>query len=162
MQIRPYRKDEVEQLVRLHYETVHTENTKDYNQEHIEAWPSSKIDERVLRWKKALQEGICLVAEEEEKIAGFGLLTKDGELKLLYVHPNFIRSQKRVGSSILRKLEEVALEMGIAEINLGSTITALEFYLKLGYINRGPTAYEMNGVLIPAIKMRKTLISSIA
>ncbi len=78
---------------------------------------------------------IALVAKENGGVCAFGLLNREGSLSLLYVSPD-TRFQE-VSKALLGALEQEALDAGIQEITLASTITARHFYLRCGYAMTG-------------------------
>jgi len=93
------------------------------------------------------------VAEIDGRIAGFGDMI-NGEIKRLYVYKDYIR-KKRVGTTLLKTLEETAKKMGWKKIEVNATITAVEFYKKQGYDDNGKTTHELRGLKFPVHKMSK-------
>ena len=64
-------------------------------------------------------------------------------------------SQQGIGSLILTKLENYAVEKGAQKIMLFARENAIDFYLKRGYFNQGP-AHNLYGQ-IPHLHMTKTI-----
>lgn len=97
-------------------------------------------------WEKHLQKdagtaGIpastsrIFIAEVEETPIGFGGIDFEAveQIRWVYVLPEYQRSRLRVGLRILKTLEEVARQRGLASIRLHSTPGSVAFYEKAGY-----------------------------
>ena len=79
------------------------------------------------------------VAERGEIIAGFG--GYDNELvRLMFVSPEFQR--KGIGSLILKCILADANRQGIKKLECNSTIYAVPFYLKHGFIEKGEVDFK--------------------
>lgn len=112
------------QIGQLIYDTVRTINRKDYTQEQVEAWaPDAELF--------SVYEGYAFVADFHGKIIGFGNLTSNGYLHRLYVHKDF--QGKKIGSLLLRAIEERARELGLSEMTTEASVTAKPFFLSQGW-----------------------------
>jgi GNAT superfamily N-acetyltransferase len=100
-------------------------------------WLANKRPANFERWI-ASEEHIALVAEIDGAVVGFGLLTLQGKIALLYVAPN--ARFRGVSKSLLASLEKEAIAVGIREVSLESSLTALPFYSRCGYTASGPPA----------------------
>ena len=87
--LREFREEDMPDMAILFYDTVHSVNAVDYSKEQLDAWAPdrrtffAKIDD--------IKKQYALVAEEWGVMAGFGSITADGELDLLYVSKDFQR-----------------------------------------------------------------------
>ena len=100
----------------------------------LAAWLANKTVESALKWIAA-QDRYSIVAVEEDRVCGFGMLKKTGEIGLLYVAPE---SRFRGASKLmLRALEEQAVLWGLKSVVATSSLTARSFYLKCGYAPSG-------------------------
>ncbi|HLC31631.1 MAG TPA: GNAT family N-acetyltransferase [Candidatus Nanoarchaeia archaeon] len=151
MIIRPFRSEDAEGIVDVHRSSVRSLEWI-YTAGEIAAWTSGNIE----GFRTSLTHSICFVAEVNEKIIGFSDVTREGKLRRLYVDPAY--SGRGVGSALLRNLEDEALKQGIYQITLSSSIPAVPFYVKRGYIQRENTFETINGVRIRAVGMSKNLI----
>lgn len=88
------------------------------------------------------------------RVVGFSSLLKN-EMRALYVHPDWIRHG--IGKRMLRRLEAIVRRRGIGTLTLGATLTAVAFYQKQGYRIVRRRSCRMNGVPVPAIRMKKSL-----
>jgi putative acetyltransferase len=70
MRVRTYEIGDTEQIVKLFYDTIHEVNIRDYTQAQVDAWAPADMD--LESWTKSLCSKFTFVAEEGEKIAGFG------------------------------------------------------------------------------------------
>ena len=84
-------------------------------------------------WSRWFSQAGILVAEENNRIIGFGGIdvTAEEQLRWVYLLPEFQRGG--VGSRILHELETMAWSSGLQSIRLHSTPGAVQFYAKRGY-----------------------------
>ena len=81
--LREFREEDMPDMAILFYDTVHSVNAVDYSKEQLDAWAP---DRRTFFAKTDdIKKQYALVAEEGGVMAGFGSITADGELDLLYV-----------------------------------------------------------------------------
>lgn len=104
------------------------------DEETIAEWTSNKTPDNIRRWFSN-PELWCVVAESNSRIAGVGMMSKSGEIRLLYVSPSVRYSG--VSSKMLIYLEGQALNQGIQEVFLNSSETAKSFYESRGYRPNG-------------------------
>ena len=87
--LRLYRPEDLEELVQLFYETVHTVNPRDYTREQVDAWvPSPESVDREA-WGRSLLDHYTVVARRGGTVVGFGDMDGTGYLDRLYVHRDF-------------------------------------------------------------------------
>ena len=70
MLLREYGEEDLEEILRLFYRTVHVVAAADYSEEQLDAWAPAEADRE--KWRASLAEHFCLVAEENGKIVAFG------------------------------------------------------------------------------------------
>lgn len=102
MKLRYYKPSDCEEITTLFYDTVHTINTKDYTLIQLDAWADKDID--IHAWKQSFEQHVCIVAEMDGKIAGFGDMAYDGYLDRLYVHKDY--QNCGIASVIMDALEQ--------------------------------------------------------
>lgn len=125
IKIRKYTPSDLPEIAQLFYNTVHTVNAVDYNDEQLDAWADGNID--MDKWNKSLESHYSLVAEENGVIAGFGDIDETGYLDRLYVHRDY------QGRGIATAICD-ALEMTVnGRITTHASITARPFFEKRGY-----------------------------
>ena len=151
MVIREYRPEdceELEELLRLFYDTVHTVNAKDYTKEQLDAWAADSPNRE--EWNRYLLRHYSLVAEEHGRIIGFGDLRKDGLLHRLFVHRDCQR--KGAARAVCGRLEQ----MFEGEIPTFASITAKPFFEKRGYAVVKEQTVMRNGIPLKNFLMKKT------
>ncbi len=144
--------------LQVHYDAVHEIASKDYGRRILNDWSPLVTDERIREYNKRPREGkITLVAEIKGEIIGLGtIVPKEREIRAIYISPKSKR--KGVGTALLRRLEKIAKEKGIKELNLESSITAEKFYNKNGYKSLRYRYFTLHtGRKMRSIKMFKTL-----
>ena len=86
-EIRKYSKVDVQSLLALFHDTVHSVNGPDYTTDQLNAWVSSPTA-GVDAWKDRFKNEKTLVAETDGKIVGFGGIV-DNRISMLYVSKDF-------------------------------------------------------------------------
>jgi putative acetyltransferase len=156
--IREMRPEDARAFLEIHHAAVRGVAANDYPAEVIDAWAPSQITDEVVAFVRANPEGeLRLIAEIGGRIVGIAaLVVENTELRACYVAPEAIRSG--VGSALVRKLEQVAREQGLAFLELDSSVTAAPFYESLGYESRERGEHVLvNGQRMACVKMRKAL-----
>jgi N-acetylglutamate synthase-like GNAT family acetyltransferase len=105
-------------------------------------WLANKQPETVARWI-ANPANRMFVAVEAREVLAAGCVTELGEVTLNYVSPDArFRGASR---ALLDAMEACARDLGISEVRLISTTTALRFYRDAGYLDDGAPS-EKHGV----------------
>lgn len=143
-----------------HMRSIRESCTSDYTPEQIEAWGGRAYDQK-MRTNSIAQDCVWVI-EDMGVILGFGHLMKrtgkpkTAEVMGLYLTPDV--TGKQLGKRVLQLMEESATESGIQTLELGSTLTSIEFYRSQGFVESGPrSAMKIGGVDIPYLPMSKRL-----
>lgn len=157
--VRHLRDSDVEPIVNLIYNTVHTINSKDYNVDQVNAWaPTLSADEqhdRTHQLHAALRENICFVADYGGIVVGFADITDDGYLDHLYVHSDY--QGQGIASRLIALVEEAMRELGVYTLTTHASITAKTFFEAQGYLTVRPQTVMVRGVSMTNFKMVKSL-----
>ena len=152
--LRDYTPVDLDEIITLFRNTVHHINIEDYSKEQVEAWAPSDID--IVRWKSSLEEYYTLVAESVRgEILGFGNLSDEGYLDLLFVHMDY--QACGIASKILRGLEKRALSMGLEEIYTEASISARPFFESRKFTCEREQSKLCRGIKLTNFVMRKRL-----
>jgi len=77
------------------------------------------------------------------------------KIRAFFVHPAFAR--KGMGRALLEKCENDAKAAGFRSLELMATLPGLKLYRALGFEGSDKVSYEVNGVQIEFVPMRKKL-----
>lgn len=147
MQLRRYKQSDCRELAELFYNTVHTVNAADYNNEQLNAWATGRVD--LEAWNKSLQEHYSIVAVDKGIIVGFGDIDQTGYLDRLYVHADY--QGRGIATAICNKLEQSVS----GKIVTHASVTAKPFFEKRGYKVIKEQSVERQGVFLTNYVMEK-------
>ena len=83
-------------------------------------------------WPDLMNRNLILVAEQEGKVIGFGILyDTEEEIDALYISKEHQR--EGVGSALLKKLETVASDLGLQRVIVEAAFDSKTFYAGKGY-----------------------------
>ena len=107
----------------------------DYNdQSVIDEWLANKTESNVKKWIQSAKS-YSVVCTNNDLIVGFGVITLEGEVVLIYLVPEALH--KGNGKLMLEAMEERIISEGIEEIYTVSSITAKSFYERNGFTKNG-------------------------
>lgn len=130
--------------------------------------------------RQLIEDGTYLVAEDGDRIDGCGgwsrratlyggdhslglreprlldPLTEPARIRAMYTHP--ARARKGIGRRILEAAERAALAEGFLHAELMATLAGEPLYRAAGYRELERTAAIVDGVAVPLIRMRRSLV----
>ena len=148
MKLRRYAEADCRSLAQLFYDTVHTVNARDYDQEQLDAWATGEVD--LESWNRSFLVHHTVVAEQDGIIVGFGDMDETGYLDRLYVHKDY--QHMGVATAICDELERNSTA---TEFITHASITARPFFEKRGYAVIKEQQVERRGVYLTNFVMRK-------
>lgn len=156
--VRKYKCADLNQLVKIFYDTIHHINAQHYTKEQLEAWaPESERASKADQWVQSLHDNITFVAEYNHIIVGFSDMTIDGHLDRLYIHKDYQR--KGIATTLLQQLEQSAQKLSISVIDTEASITARPFFERHGFTVVQEQVVFRHGVSLINYVMNKHLIS---
>ena len=134
MKIRAFRKEDADEVAQVIAGTLRESNSKDYPKEYIEYTVASHSADELL--KASEQRHIYVVCDGERivgtgGIAGYWGSRTESILLTIFVLPQY--QGKGVGRKIIQTLEHDEYALRADRIEIPASITAVEFYRKLGY-----------------------------
>lgn len=140
---------DLKEMQQLFVETIQHTCRKDYNQEQIEVWVASVTNDE--RWEHLLKDQYCIIAEADNKIAGYGSLRNGNFVDFMYVHKDYLR--RGIASKIYQELEKESKRRGYSKMASDVSITARPFFEKKGFKVIRENKKEINGVEISNFHM---------
>lgn len=158
IKVREMLTEDARTFLEVHHAAVRGIAAKDYPPAVVEDWAPIPVTEKsVERFLINTDGEIRLVAEIDGKIVGVGcLVVANCELRACYVAPESARMG--VGSALVREIESIARDHGLAYLQMDSSVTAEPFYLQHGYSvdQRGEHTLK-SGRSMACVKMAKVL-----
>lgn len=150
--IRLATKQDKKQIIQVQLKSLQVIAARDYSPRELKALLQSKQSPRN-RFET------IYVAEIGEQIVGFVALDKiTNHLVGLFVDPEYTRIG--IGSKLLETVEAEARHAGIRTLWVYSSLTAYRFYQAHKYQEMSKVELCVEGVAIPCIRFRKTLVHS--
>jgi len=144
---------DIPNITKLFYETIQTVNIKDYSQEELNAW--SSVHDDTDKWKQKINEQFFIVAQLNNDLVGFGSLTKDGYLDLMYVHK--AHQRKSIAKKLYAEIEKKAIEQKNRIIYSDVSITAKEFFKNIGFQVKQIQKKKVKNKELTNFKMKKNI-----
>ena len=128
-----------------------------YTPEAIAGWIVPVTDETLRDLVRNPDREIRLVAELEDQVVGIGaLILERAELRACYVVPEAAR--RGCGTALVREMERIAREHGLARLQLAASLNAEPFYAANGYVVTERSEVVLrNGHRMAAVWMAKSL-----
>ena len=151
--IRPYQPADAPTLLALFRDVIRRVNSRDYNPQQIAAWASDDIDPHA--WAVRFEQRFAIVAEFNDRIAGFSELEPDGHIDRYYVSADHQRLG--AGKSMLEALVDEAQRSGISHLYAEVSITAQSFFASQGFTLIAPQTVVARGVEFVNFRMERRL-----
>lgn len=153
MHIRQAELSDIPAIQALFRETVLQINVRDYSQEQISVWAlQADLD---FLWMEKVEETHFLVAIMDGSLAGFGTLTPDCNIEMLYTA---VHAQgKGVASRLLADLETEARRRGFEWLVTDASLTAKHVFERNGFEVIRQQTVELRGSPFVNYKMIKAL-----
>ena len=149
MTIRAYRSSDLDEILTLFYDTVHTVNAKDYTSAQLDAWADGRADREA--WNRSFLAHHTLVALIDGRIAGFADMDPtSGYLDRLYVHRD--DQGKGVATALCDRLEKACSGR---TVTTHASVTAKPFFLARGYRTVRQQTVVRNGISMVNFVMEK-------
>lgn len=133
MILRNYNENDIDEIAKLFFDTVHNINEKDYTQPQLNVWANGNIDREL--WNKLFSQHDTIIActynTTNANIIGFGDMDSTGYLDKLYVHKDYQR--QGIATKIVTQLQQNATSNGVSTFTTYASITAIPFFASLGY-----------------------------
>ena len=154
LKISEYKENHLAELIELFLDVVHSVNAADYTQEQLDMWAPEQVDTE--KWRNRIENNFVVIVENENKIVGFGELSPEGCIDMLYVHKDYLR--RGIGKELLDLMVEKARELNILEIFTEASITSKPFFESQGFKIVKKQVKTFNNVNFINYQMKKTII----
>ena len=151
--LRPATDADLNEMRELYRGTISTVCANDYDAAQRAVWSSTA--DNAERWANLIKEQHVLLAISDGKIAGFSSLRDGDYLDFMYVHKDCQRMG--VAETLLKAIEQKALEMGCTVITSDVSKTARPFFERKGYTVLAEQVNQRQGVELINYKMKKDL-----
>lgn len=153
MKIRRATPRDVPSICEMHNSSIRELCLGPYSQEQIDDWISALKPDGYIKAMEMLE----FILAVERDIVGLSIFDPGkGELTALYVSPR--HAGHGIGMMLVAEVEALAAEAGISRLHLNSTLNAVGFYERAGFVRHGDSSYTLPcGTVLPCVKMMKIL-----
>ncbi|GGK30889.1 N-acetylglutamate synthase, GNAT family [Pseudomonas koreensis] len=124
-----------------------------YTEQQMHDWTKGSAEDG---YDTLMAKHFYLVCTEGEPVATGMLDLEQREIGAIFIRPDFM--QRGLGKRVLFFLEDLARELGLAEVCLDATLNAVDFYRRCGYIGEGSAVYlSPSGLQLACVPMVKKL-----
>lgn len=145
--------DYLGEITGLFYDTIQNINIRDYSIDEVNDWSSWHQDHS--KWVQKIEEQYFIIARSETKIVGFGSVSTEGYLDLMFVHKDF--QKKGIATALLKNLENFAINQKIRLLTADVSITASGFFLNSGFVIEARQKKKSKDLYLTSFKMSKVL-----
>jgi predicted N-acetyltransferase YhbS len=106
-------------------------------------------------YTKWLNDRVLIVAIDESDIVGFAQFNpRLSSIEAVHVSPK--HAGRGIGRALVNEVETKARSLGTCKITANSSLNAVAFYSKCGYLRRGPGKYRCkSGVELETVMFEK-------
>ncbi|RCX21462.1 GNAT family acetyltransferase [Fontibacillus phaseoli] len=144
--IREFVKDDCHQISTIISDNLIHVNSRDYGDKIINNMLSIFTPEYIMGLSKTRKMFVAVI---EDIVVGTASLDRD-TIYMVFVDKD--RHKSGIGRELIRHIERMALDSGVATLQLPSSLTAQSFYKKLGYLDMDVVESEQYGRDIIMIK----------
>lgn len=152
--IRKARKDDAQEIWGIRNAAIRSQCQGHYSPEELDIWTDGEMAEQFIK----VIEDRFYVATSDGHVVGTGMINlESGKVDAIFVHPSHMRTG--IGRQVLSHLEKLALDAGLAQLSLDSTLNAAPFYRGCGFVGDSVAKYESpRGISLDCIPMIKSLL----
>lgn len=144
---------QLDAVLQLFWETVHTVNAQDYTPAQLDAWAPKEPDR--LRWRRKWDTSLVWAVWQDGELAGFANLEPPDHLDCLYVSARHQR--QGVATALAQKMEQLARESGASRLRVEASLTARGFFARRGYRELRRQQVPLRGQQLTNFIMEKPL-----
>lgn len=156
MVIRKARKDEAQVILEIRNAAISCQCIGHYSPEDIEIWASVEATKQFIE----VVENSFYVASVDGCLVGTGMVNlESSKVDAIFVHPSHMRTG--IGRQIMLYLEKLALDAGLTQLSLESTLNAVKFYRAQGFVGDEVAKYvSPRCFALDCIPMTKNLLKT--
>lgn len=154
MKIRRVTLEDLPEVASMHRASILDLCAQHYSAVELSLWTDALQPDK---YTTLLVDREFLVAEEDGQILGFGVLDLSQSLiNATYVSPKAVR--RGVGRRLVEAMERLARQGAVSRLHLNSTLNAVPFYERLGYLQREAACNRLpTGAELPCVVMTKDI-----
>lgn len=151
--LRPARKADASACLEVFRAAVRRGAGDHYSLSQRAAWAPAVIDGKA--WETARLWQPTWVADVRGAVVGFCDLRPDGEINMLFVHPD--HSRHGIGGSLLDEVERAAREKNMPRLHALASLVALPVFRRRGFEVVREQLVERRGEHLPQVVVEKLL-----
>ncbi len=151
--LREFRSGDEPALRAVFESAIHGTARRDYSQRQVDTWAPRAYDPEA--WAVRMRGLAPFVALLDGVIAGYADVQTNGYIDHFYVAAE--AGHQGVGGALMRRLLGRADELGLSDLTSHVSITAQPFFAHFGFVVVEHRVFEVRGVQMRNVAMRKVL-----
>lgn len=148
--LRPYEQTDAAATAQLFQAAIRTTAARHYEPAQIDAWAGDVLD--LGRWNHRRSVAWTTVAELDGAVVGFSDLTPDGELDMLFVHPD--AGGRGIARQMVTAVVAEGRRRGLRSITTHASRAARPVFERLGFVvDAENSGNRLRGVAVPNFDM---------
>ena len=160
MRIRSFVAGDAPALALLFHASVHEVASRDYSAQQVSAWSPAPPDPAGFVARASDGRVFLVAVDDAGQPAAYGDLEADGHIDHLYCRPDAVGTG--VASALYDRLEQAAVERGIARLYVEASEAARRLFLRKGFTVERRRDFTIAGVALHNYLMAKALSARIA
>ena len=142
-----------DEILAVHKRAIRELCKGEYSQTQLAAWADRLTPQGYL---PAIERNVFLVSEIDARVVGFcEFSVPRGEVVAMYIHP--VHARHGIGTLLFNEVERIAQAHAIGTLTLSSSLSAVSFYERLGFIAGARSTHRLgNGTEIPCVAMSRS------
>lgn len=153
MNLRLFKQSDLENIIALFTDSIHSLTSQHYDAVQQAAWAPQPPD--LSEWQVRMSILTTLVAEVDNRLAGFLSFEWNGHIDLLYISPHIAR--QGIASVLYHEAEHQLITNGATELFTEASLVAAPFFAKHGFQIIEEQHVDRRGVTFRRYAMRKHL-----
>lgn len=129
-EVREYEPRDAEPTWDAYAQAIRVTAAEDYSPDQVRAWAPDTVD--LEEWNECRRRAHTFVASLDGRVVGFGDVTEDGLLDMLFVHPD--AGGRGIARQLVASVAGRARQLGLSRLHTHASRTARPAFERFGFV----------------------------